>query len=396
MAPSKNIVILGASFSGLPLAHYLIKHLPADYTVTLINPSTHLYWNIASPRAVVAPELLGKNHPDLFIPILPSLEKYPATRFTFIQGKAVSSSPATNTVTIRTCNDADKSDDVRDVSVEYAHLVIATGASAAGGDWGFKATEKGTYTDMHAVVERTREAIAAAERIVVSGAGATGVELAGEIASNYYGKGKTVTILSSGTGLLPMVREDVGKAAKYHLEKMGVEVRDNVKVSSESKTSRGSEIVLSSGETIMADLHIPTWGVSPNSGFLPKELLDNGGWVVTDKYLRTPSYENVWAIGDITHWGNKKLTTLEAMFNVLSANLLLSIQGKSAELKEYNHKDGLLLIIPMGTGFAKSTGIFVSFRVWGWLGWLLKGRTYLVEMARPLAEGKVMPGGKKM
>lgn len=398
MSPSNNIVILGASFAGLPMAHYLAKHLPADYTVTLVNPSTHLFWNVASPRAIVDPELLGKKHPEIFLPFLPGFEKYPAGRFTFIQGKAVSSSPATNTVTIRTCSDEGKAEEVRDISVEYTQLIISTGSRASGGNWGFKATETGTHVDTRAALATGRDVIAAANRIVISGAGATGVELVGEIASKYAGQGKHITILSSGVGLLPMTREDVGKAAQFHLEKMGVEVRANIKVTGETKRSDGvSELVLSTGETIEADLHIPTWGITPNSEFLPKELLDNGGWVQTDKYLKTPTYSNVWALGDITHWGNRKLTTIEAMHDIVKVNLLATINGKSeTEFKEYKHSDALMLVVPIGTGFGKGTGFVFGWKVWGWLVWVLKGRTYMVEANRLIAEGKQTSGRNKL
>lgn len=396
MSSSKNILILGASFAGLPVAHYLAKNLPADYTITLVNPSTHLYWNVASPRALVVPESLGKKHNELLFPFLPGFEKYPAGRFTFVQGKAVSSSPATNTVTVRTCSDEGKSE-VRDINIEYAHLVIATGSRGLGGDWAFKATERGTHVDLRAALASGRDAIAAAQSIVISGAGATGCELVGEIASQFQGKGKHITFLSSGAGLLPMVREDVGKSVQSQLEKMGVEVRTNVKVTSETKRADGSsDLVLSTGETIAASVHIPTWGIAPNSSFLPKDLLDNEGWVVTDKYLKSPTYSNVWALGDITHWGNRKLTTIEAMYDVVIANLVAAINGKSeAEFKEYKHSSTLLLLVPLGPGFGKGTGFLFGWKVWGWVTWLLKGRTYLVESNRPIAEGKHSSGKKK-
>lgn len=397
MSTSKNVVILGASFSGLPMAHYLIKHLPADYTVTLVSPSTHIFWNIASPRAVVAPELLGKNHNDLFLPLLPAFEKYAAGRFTFVQGKAISSSPATNTVTVKKGTDNTKGGD--ELVLSYEHLIIATGSREASGEWGFKSTGSGTHVDTQASIAATRSTIEAAETIVISGAGTTGVELVGEIASHFEGQGKHITLVSSSAQPLPLVRESVGKAARYHLEKMGVTIRDNTKVAQETKnpTGTGSQLVLSTGETIAADLHISTWGITPNTEFLPKELLDRAGWVTTDKYMRTPAYNNIWALGDVTHWGNRGLVVVEAMHNAVAANLLARINGGSeAEFTEYKHKDGLLLIVPMGAKFGRATAHLFGMRVWGWLAWLVKGKTYMIEGNRPIAEGKATAGRTKI
>lgn len=397
MSSSKNVVILGASFSGLPMAHYLIKHLPAGYTVTLVSPSTHIFWNIAAPRAVVAPELLGKNHNDLFLPFLPAFEKYAAGRFTFVQGKAVSSSPAANTVTVRTCTDNTKDGD--EVVLSYEHLIVATGSREANGAWGFKATGSGTHVDTLASMAATRDALKAANSIVVSGAGTTGVELVGEVASYFEGQGKLITLVSARAQPLPLVPEAVGKVARYHLEKMGVTIYDNARVTRETKdsTGAGAQLVLSTGETISADLHISTWGIAPNTEFFAKELLDGSGWVTTDKYMRTPAHNNIWALGDVTHWGNRKLTTLEAMHNALAGNLLVIINGGSeAELKEYKHKSDLLVIVPMGAKWGRATAFLFGMKIWGWLAWLLKGKTYMIESNRPLAEGTVTSGRTKI
>lgn len=383
---SKNIVVLGASFAGLPMTHYLIKHLPEEYTITLVSPSTHLYWNIAAPRAIVDPELLGKGKDDLFIPILPAFEKYPSGRFTFVQGKAVSTSPETNTVTVQTINE---SMDVKQVNIEYLHLIVATGSSTAGGDWAFKAAGSGTDVATRAALGSTRDKIAAANRIVISGAGATGCELAGEIGSKYHKSGKHVTLLSSASGLLPAAPPSVGKAAEGHLTKMGVEVRNNVKVTSETKKGDVTELVLSTGETIETDLHIATWGLVPNTSFMPKDLLDGSGWIVTDKYLKTPTHSNIWALGDVTHWGNRGIGAVAEHYKSVSTNVLAAITGKDeSSFNEYKHKDDLALIVPLGPWFGRGTGILFGWKVWGVFAWALKGRTYMISMARPIVEGK--------
>jgi NADH dehydrogenase FAD-containing subunit len=86
-----NIVILGASFAGLAVAHKLMREIlerlgitrgAHRYKVILIGPSTHLYWNIGAPRAIVDKKRLPLD--DIFVSFEPLFEEYPKTRFEFI------------------------------------------------------------------------------------------------------------------------------------------------------------------------------------------------------------------------------------------------------------------------------------------------------------------------
>lgn len=55
-------MIVGASFGGLSIAHYICRHtLPklkdakdAKYELHLIDPSTHFWWHNAAPREMVS------------------------------------------------------------------------------------------------------------------------------------------------------------------------------------------------------------------------------------------------------------------------------------------------------------------------------------------------------
>lgn len=50
----------------------------------------------------------------------------------------------------------------------------------------------------------------------------------------------------------------------------------------------------------MADMYIPTFGVIPNSSYLPPEFLDANGFVKVDENLKVKGTEDVWAIGDVS------------------------------------------------------------------------------------------------
>ena len=116
-----------------------------------------------------------------------------------------------------------------------------------------------------------------------------------------------------------------------------------------------------------------------------------------DEYMRVRGTQNVWAIGDVTHWGNRKLTTVDGQWAVAMQNILSSINGGGEEVfKKYVHSDGLLMIVPMGRRFANAVAFIKGWKLWGVIGWLFKGRTYMIEAARPIAEGIATSGRVKI
>jgi hypothetical protein len=56
MSNTNTVVILGGSYVGLAIAHSLLKHtLPnaKGLKVVVVSPNTHMYWNLASVRAII-------------------------------------------------------------------------------------------------------------------------------------------------------------------------------------------------------------------------------------------------------------------------------------------------------------------------------------------------------
>ena len=56
---------------------------------------------------------------------------------------------------------------------------------------------------------------------------------------------------------------------------------------------------LSNGERLVTDLTIPTFGLVPNSSYVPEKFLNANGYVVVDEYLKVKNAGSVWAIGDV-------------------------------------------------------------------------------------------------
>ncbi|KAL7266653.1 hypothetical protein RUND412_010796 [Rhizina undulata] len=388
MAP---IIILGASLAGLPLAHHLLNILPNE-KIILVNPSTHFYFNIASPRALLGPSALGKNAAHLHVPIAQNFTKYPESRFEFVQGKAIDVLPGENLVVIKKFTDDTAEFGGEDIRLNYGHLVIATGANAIDGGV-FKQTTVGTYKDLRSKLESLTARIEDAKTIVLSGAGATGVETAGEIASRY--PGKKVILVSSDSRVLQMVREDLGAKAWQLLQKLGVEVRLNAKVVKESKAESGTEVVLETGESILADVYIPTHGLVPNTGFLHKEWLNEKGWVVTDEYMRVAKMENVWAVGDVTP-ALKKCQTIDEQLFPLAKNMKATIEGKGIEAFIKCQHGDLILAVTVGPKFGMGVGIWGGWWIWGWVVWWFKGRDFMISKAVNIVAGKNTILGNKV
>lgn len=179
---SQTVVILGASYAGITIAHKLLKITKLavpGLKVILVNPSTHFYWNLASVRAIV-PGLIKDD--ELFQDIAQGFQ-YAGASFEFVLGSAESLDIEKKSVSISTPNG------VRNLI--YDKLVLSTG-SRTDGKAPWKAV--GAYEEMLDELHAVQSKVASAKSIVIGGAGPTGVEIAGELGCEYNGK-KEVTLV---------------------------------------------------------------------------------------------------------------------------------------------------------------------------------------------------------
>jgi NADH dehydrogenase FAD-containing subunit len=218
-----NIVVLGGSYAGLSVAHQFLDNIIHElstfegaptYRVILVNPSTHLYWNVCAPRALVSPDLVDPE--DVFVPIEPAFSRHPFSEFTFMQGwatevdtgtrkvnvelvknssvkqiselsKASSStapleSPAVPNLRESRSNLADHH--VRTESISYHALILATGTSSHSPLY----TLHGTHEETLAKLRDFHRKLESAHSIVIVGGGPSGVETAGQLAAYYNRK----------------------------------------------------------------------------------------------------------------------------------------------------------------------------------------------------------------
>jgi NADH dehydrogenase FAD-containing subunit len=92
-----HVVIIGASFAGIPNVHSLLKDIPSC-KITLINPSPTFYFTIAAPRILAKRDAFKSE--QYLLPIEKVFRVYPKNSFKFIQGHASAIDVSAKTVSI--------------------------------------------------------------------------------------------------------------------------------------------------------------------------------------------------------------------------------------------------------------------------------------------------------
>lgn len=232
----------------------------------------------------------------IFFSIPQSFSGYGKEKFEFVLGKAQTWDPAQNSVIIATNDGATR-------AVDYHTIFVTTGTTPKDQmPW----KTLGSRAETHAALDKLREDVEKATSIVVGGAGATGVEFAGELAYEYARTGKkTVTLISAES--LPMgpeIMDSTRLQAQKELEALKVEVITGAKVTSvksDESALQILELTKSDGttKTVKADLFVPTWGFTFNSDFAPADLRNSNGRLKVNSQLQAPGHGNVFILGDV-------------------------------------------------------------------------------------------------
>ena len=391
MPETRNILILGASYSGLGAAHYFLKHvypsLPNDgkvkYQVILVNPSTKWFMRHASPRAVASSKLM----PDekIFYDIEPGFKQY-GDKIKFVQAKATHWDDKARTVMIQKPDGSEE-------TVPYWALVLATGTKTVSPLFASAGTP---HTVTQAALKAVHDQLTSAKTIVIAGGGPAGVETAGELGDMLNGsagwfssrpshpKAKIIVITSSSK-LLPELRQSISDTAEKYLNRVGVDVRYKTKISSTRTTTGGkTSVMLHDGEEIDADIYIASMGVQPLSEYVPSHLKDQKGYVLqNDKTLRVDAGPRVYAVGDVGTYSSDGIfdiiNGLPVMETNLKRDLLASHSNPDAKAsgkdREFKKIEKETQIVPIGPD--KGVGAVFGWRVPSFFVWMLKGRDFM-------------------
>ncbi|RAL00847.1 FAD/NAD(P)-binding domain-containing protein [Aspergillus ibericus CBS 121593] len=439
MTDRTTIAIIGASFTGIPIAHALLAHFhkpstPQNIKLILINPSPHFYWAIAAPRILTKPNAFPES--QYLVPIADGFSAYSSDEFEFLLGKATAVDFASKTVTVESTTTTTTTQDIK-----YNYLVIASGSSTPA-TLGLTSNPNPNpspssstslqnkiypfkppltpHLTIQSALQTAQETIAHASTIVIAGAGPIGIETAGELGdllTKSPSRNLSVTLVSATDRLLPALKPAAGAAAESLLVSLGVKIIKGRKVVSVTSTSTPSTpnsniksptttITLDNGDTLETNIYIPTTGVLPNSSYLPPSILNERGWITVSPELQVLGLEGqgVYAAGDITHHTQKLYMKVTEMVPVVVGNLIDDIStsastssthgggggggggrgnGYCGATKRKTYTEGpdvSMMVVPVGeTG---GTGQMFGWVPWSFLVRVAKGRDFFIGKAR--------------
>ncbi|XP_023333938.1 apoptosis-inducing factor 2 [Eurytemora carolleeae] len=191
---TRDVVVIGAGYGGIQAALSLKK---AGIPFKIIDPKEYFHHCVGALRASVFPEYANKV-------AIPLKEAFGTS---FVQGKAIS---------LDTENKSLKLEDGQEL--KYTHCIIAVGSLGP-------IPCRSTQTSISGLTEEYKnisEEISKARSIMIVGAGAVGVEMAGEIREKY--SETKITIVSSQETLVADFTPKFQKNIKSILEDQNIQV----------------------------------------------------------------------------------------------------------------------------------------------------------------------------
>jgi len=289
-----RVVIVGAGFGGLAAARKLSQQ--KDVNVTVVDK--HPYQLFSPLLYQVATGGLPED--DIAYPVRAAIPGV-----SFRKGEVTKVNSNSKSIIL-----ADQS------TIEYDHLVLATGST--GTTFGVPGVQEnalqmksilearvikkqllGMYEEVEAG-HKPKESL----KVVVIGAGPTGVEVSGAVAElqksmkhefpNIY-KMASVTLVEAGPRVLPMFHEKSSKHAQSELEEIGVSVKTNSAVDRMYET----DVHLKSGEILSGGTLIWAAGVAAYQTWTSLGESDRSNRIKIDENLQTSA--GIFVIGDGAH-----------------------------------------------------------------------------------------------
>jgi apoptosis-inducing factor 2 len=316
-----TVVVIGGGYGGINVAKALDEH--AD--VILVEPKDTFQHNVAALRALVEPAWLER----IFLPYDKLLAHGSVRRD-------------------------------RAVEVDADHVLLASGARltpdfvvlATGSTYPFPA--KSAHPDVADAIEHYRSVNAnlqQAGRVMLVGAGAVGLELAGEIAAAW--PGKDIVLVDVAPDILPgpydqRLRDELSR----QLDEVGVRRVLGSPLTRFPDTEPGEvkavAVETADGTTIEADIWFRCYGVVPTTDYLTGGLAaarDADGFLSVTASMRVSGFDTVFALGDITAVDAKKAGLAARQADVVAKNIIAAISG--GEGAEYT-PGPVSIILPLG------------------------------------------------
>lgn len=248
--------------------------------------------------------------------------------------------------------------------LQYDKLVLAIGSVS--NDFGTEGVAEHCYfLDSHQQAERfhhglldnfvriNQQEAPGVLSIAIVGGGATGVELSAELyhvtdmlksygMPNMTAGQLKVTLIEAGPRILPALPGRISSSAKKELIRLGVDVRESVRV--QSATDEG--FVTAEGDLIPADMMIWAAGVKAPDFISRLQVFETtrANQIIVESTLQAKGHGDIYVIGDCCgcqqedgSWVPPRAQSAHQMASQVKANMQLALKGK--EQKRYVYKD---------------------------------------------------------
>jgi NADH dehydrogenase FAD-containing subunit len=305
----KKVVIVGGGAAGMAVAK---QFKGSEHSVVVVDRMDYFDWSIASPRSIMKPDDVARV--GYCMPQDKICEFYGCT---YMQGSVVNIEGDGVTVAV-----AGESGPTK---VSCDAVVVAIGGSyASGAPWKPRADE----TTMALRIEgfrAERAKIEAASSVVVAGAGLAGVEVAGEIKTEF--PEKSVTLVGT---FLATSSERMRTKSRRALEKLGVVLTEGR--INESAPVKG-EVTTSKGEKLGCDVLLSCAGfVFSGAKLMDKSLaasVSSKGQLVCKPTLQLETCDTVFSCGDILHVPEGKFTDPKGFQHATSTATVVATNVKA-------------------------------------------------------------------
>ncbi len=402
-APRK-VLIIGGGFAGLQCARKLGND--KRFEVTLLDRTNHhlfqpLLYQVATASLAA---------PDIARSIRQILEK--EKNVTVLMDEVTAISPAEKTVTGKTGG-----------TYNYDYLVLAAGAKTGyfGNDqWEEHSLGLKSLADAQDIrrkilsnLERAEMTTDYSERerlmtVGIVGGGPTGVELAGACADLVHRSLHTnfrridtgklrIILIENSPKILEHFDPEQSDYAKDRLQKLGVEVRNNTRVTDVQK----GRLVLNDGTHIDAEAIVWAAGIAANP--LTKDLgveTDRAGRVTPELDLSIPGNPDIFVAGDLVNMKDREDKVVpgvapaatqmgQHIAKLLKEELRLEGTGfadrKHSLRPKFKYTDkGMMAIIGKNAAVMKVGKITINGFI-AWIGWLLIHILFLIGFRNKLS-----------
>jgi pyruvate/2-oxoglutarate dehydrogenase complex dihydrolipoamide dehydrogenase (E3) component len=233
-----------------------------------------------------------------------------------------------------------------ELSADY--IVLATGST-------YPFPAKSTHLETGRALKSyqgTHEALVAAERTLLLGAGPVGIELAGEISTAW--PDKKITILDRSPEILtgsygPALRAEL----RRQLLDRGIELLLGTRLTSDPTTPSAelspTTLLTDDGRELAADIWFRCHGVAPVSDYLGSDLVSArapNGRLQVDEQMRLAGHTTVFAVGDVTKHNPGMAFFASLQAETVATNIRALIEGRD-ELSSYQQPPPTIAV-PLG------------------------------------------------